>query len=56
MGGRILVFGRPGRLLADIDLRTWPAAQVRACAPTSSRYCRPTKLMHVRIPEPDKGV
>ena len=28
MGGRILVFGRPGRLLADIDLRTWPAASV----------------------------
>jgi NitT/TauT family transport system ATP-binding protein len=28
MGGRILVFGRPGRLLADIDLRTWPGGQV----------------------------
>jgi NitT/TauT family transport system ATP-binding protein len=28
MGGRILVFGRPGRLLADINLRTWPAASV----------------------------
>jgi NitT/TauT family transport system ATP-binding protein len=28
MGGRILVFGRPGRLLADIDLRTWPAGSV----------------------------
>jgi NitT/TauT family transport system ATP-binding protein len=28
MGGRILVFGRPGRLLADIDLRTWPASRV----------------------------
>jgi NitT/TauT family transport system ATP-binding protein len=28
MGGRILVFGRPGRLLADIDLRAWPAASV----------------------------
>jgi NitT/TauT family transport system ATP-binding protein len=28
MGGRILVFGRPGRLLADIDLKTWPAGQV----------------------------
>jgi NitT/TauT family transport system ATP-binding protein len=28
MGGRILVFGRPGRLLADIDLRTWPTASV----------------------------
>ena len=25
MGGRILVFGRPGRLLADIDVRGWPA-------------------------------
>ena len=23
-----LVFGRPGRLLADIDLRTWPAGQM----------------------------
>jgi NitT/TauT family transport system ATP-binding protein len=28
MGGRILVFGRPGRLLADIDLRRWPAGSV----------------------------
>jgi NitT/TauT family transport system ATP-binding protein len=28
MGGRILVFGRPGTLLADIDLRTWPEASV----------------------------
>jgi len=28
MRGRILVFGRPGRLLADINLRTWPAASV----------------------------
>jgi NitT/TauT family transport system ATP-binding protein len=28
MGGRILVFGRPGRLLADINLRTWPATSV----------------------------
>ena len=28
MGGRILVFGRPGCLLADINLRTWPAASV----------------------------
>jgi hypothetical protein len=25
MGGRILVFGKPGTLLADIDLRTVPA-------------------------------
>ena len=30
MGGRILVFGRPGRLLADIDLRAWPAGKVTA--------------------------
>jgi NitT/TauT family transport system ATP-binding protein len=28
MGGRILVFGRPGRLLADIDVRSRPAATV----------------------------
>jgi NitT/TauT family transport system ATP-binding protein len=28
MGGRILVFGRPGRLLADIDVRAWPATAV----------------------------
>lgn len=28
MGGRILVFGRPGRLLADIDLHAWPAGRV----------------------------
>jgi len=28
MGGRILVFGKPGKLLADIDLETWPAGNV----------------------------
>jgi NitT/TauT family transport system ATP-binding protein len=28
MGGRILVFGKPGRLLADIELRAWPADAV----------------------------
>lgn len=28
IGGRILVFGRPGHVLADIDLRTWPAARL----------------------------
>jgi NitT/TauT family transport system ATP-binding protein len=28
MGGRILVFGRPGRVLADIDVRAWPAGAV----------------------------
>jgi len=28
MGGRILVFGRPGKLLADIDLRACPAGRV----------------------------
>jgi len=28
MGGRVLVFGRPGRLLADIDVRAWPATAV----------------------------
>jgi NitT/TauT family transport system ATP-binding protein len=28
MGGRILVFGRPGRLLADIDVSTWPPTAV----------------------------
>jgi ABC-type nitrate/sulfonate/bicarbonate transport system ATPase subunit len=28
MGGRILVFGRPGRVLADIDLRTRPRGAV----------------------------
>jgi ABC-type nitrate/sulfonate/bicarbonate transport system ATPase subunit len=28
MGGRVLVFGRPGRLLADIDVRAWPATTV----------------------------
>jgi NitT/TauT family transport system ATP-binding protein len=28
IGGRILVFGRPGTLLADIDLRTGPATSV----------------------------
>jgi NitT/TauT family transport system ATP-binding protein len=30
MGGRVLVFGRPGRLLADIDVRAWPATAVAA--------------------------
>ena len=28
MGGRILVFGRPGSLLADIDLHSWPRTSV----------------------------
>ena len=28
MRGRILVFGRPGRLLADIDVRAWPVSAV----------------------------
>jgi NitT/TauT family transport system ATP-binding protein len=28
MGGRILVFGKPGRLLADIELRAWPSDAV----------------------------
>ncbi len=28
MGGRILVFGRPGRLLADIDPRSWPGPRL----------------------------
>jgi NitT/TauT family transport system ATP-binding protein len=28
MGGRVLVFGRPGRLLADIDVRAWPSTAV----------------------------
>ena len=27
LGGRILVFGKPGRVLADIDLATYPAAR-----------------------------
>ena len=28
MGGRILVFGKPGTLLADIDLQAWPGGNV----------------------------
>jgi NitT/TauT family transport system ATP-binding protein len=28
MGGRILVFGRPGRILADIDIRSWPGSRL----------------------------
>ena len=28
MGGRILVFGRPGCVLADIDVRAWPTTAV----------------------------
>jgi NitT/TauT family transport system ATP-binding protein len=28
MGGRVLVFGRPGTLLADIDVRAWPTTAV----------------------------
>ena len=27
MGGRILVFGRPGHILADIDLASYPAGR-----------------------------
>jgi NitT/TauT family transport system ATP-binding protein len=28
LGGRILVFGKPGRILADIDLATYPAGRL----------------------------
>ena len=28
LGGRILVFGKPGRVLADIDLATYPASRI----------------------------
>jgi NitT/TauT family transport system ATP-binding protein len=58
MGGRILVFGRPGRLLADMDLRRWPAAQLAGLradiqrmlqenAPDPRFAASPTKESHV---------
>jgi NitT/TauT family transport system ATP-binding protein len=28
LGGRILVFGKPGRILADIDLANYPADRI----------------------------
>ena len=44
LGGRILVFGRPGHILADIDLATYPAgAAAEPARATSSRCCRPTR-------------
>ena len=53
MGGRILVFGRPGHLLADIDLSAWPAASVGGLRAdiqrmlqanaADSRFSRPAK-------------
>ncbi|PYO35210.1 MAG: hypothetical protein DMD86_07215 [Candidatus Rokuibacteriota bacterium] len=46
MGGRILVFGRPGRLLADIDLRTWPADKVGRVRADIQR------MMHENQPDP----
>ena len=43
LGGRILVFGRPGHVLADIDLATYPAGPAAEPAgATSSRCCSPT--------------
>jgi NitT/TauT family transport system ATP-binding protein len=53
MGGRILVFGRPGRLLADINVRAWPTASVAGLRAdiqrmlqnnaADSRFTRPAK-------------
>jgi NitT/TauT family transport system ATP-binding protein len=53
IGGRILVFGRPGRVLADIDVRAWPASAVGGLRAdiqrmlqdnaTDPRFTRPAK-------------
>ena len=40
MGGRILVFGRPGKLLADIDLKTWPGGAVASLRAEIQRMLR----------------
>jgi len=37
MGGRVLVFGRPGRLLADIDVRAWPSTAVAGASVSRNR-------------------
>src|SRR5881296_22129 len=46
MGGRILVFGRPGKLLADIDLKAWPAGAV------ASLRAEIQRMLQSNAPEP----
>ncbi len=46
MGGRILVFGRPGKLLADIDLRAWPEGSV------ASLRAEIQRMLQSNTPEP----
>src|SRR5207245_10684041 len=46
LGGRILVFGRPGKLLADIDLKTWPVGAVTSLRTEIQR------MLQSNAPEP----
>ncbi len=56
MGGRILVFGRPGRLLADIDLRTWPPGQVASLRADIQHILQTNAADGRFTPIQDKGV
>jgi NitT/TauT family transport system ATP-binding protein len=47
MGDRVLVFGKPGSLLADLRLRTWPAG-----APAGLR-ARIQRVLQTNRPDPD---
>ena len=46
LGGRIIVFGRPGKLLADIDLKTWPVGAVASLRTEIQR------MLQSNAPEP----
>ena len=46
LGGRIIVFGRPGKLLADIDLKTWPVGAV------ASLRAEIQRMLQSNAPEP----
>jgi NitT/TauT family transport system ATP-binding protein len=47
MGGRILVFAKPARLLADISLATWPADRVTHLRADIQR------MLHTNAPDPE---
>jgi len=53
MGGRVLVFGRPGRLLADIDVRAWPATAVAGLRADIQRMLQ-DNTGDPRLPRPAK--
>jgi NitT/TauT family transport system ATP-binding protein len=47
LGGRILVFGKPGSVLADIDLATYPANRIANLRLDIQR------LLHSNAPDPE---